>query len=53
LLFEYRDDRTALGVFLSGLLYDAAWDLMDTPAADRDALFRRFVGWALLPIPTV
>jgi hypothetical protein len=53
LLAEYANDRTALGVFLTGLLYDAAWDLKGTPAEDRDALFRRFVRWALLPMPTI
>lgn len=53
LLDRYRADRAGLGVLLTGWLYLAAWDLRDTPAAERDALFVRFLRWSLLPIPKV
>ncbi|SCL32135.1 hypothetical protein GA0074694_6177 [Micromonospora inyonensis] len=44
---EYADNRIALTLHLSALLYDAIADRIDTgsPDAGRDALFARFVGW--------
>lgn len=53
LLAEYRDDRTALGVYLAGRLYEAAWDFHGTPAADPETLFARFLAWSLLGLPKV
>lgn len=53
LLERYRDDRSSLGQLLTGFLYLAAWDLRDTPAADREVLFERFLEWSLLPLPRI
>jgi hypothetical protein len=51
LLEEFRDDRAGLGVYLTGLLYWAAWDLDGTDDATAERLFTRFLRWSLLVLP--